>query len=339
MSEALRAFASPLVQAALPLPFTGPRFVLRAEIHPGLGAVDGLACEQSFKPEHDRLAAAGYRTEPALDGRWPQGLVLLTRHKAENLANIARAWTMLEPGGWLLCAGGNEVGAASIERQLRAIAGTVGGTAKHHCRIFWCRAGGELPEPCRAWLEAGEMRRAPKTGFLARPGIFGWDAIDEGSALLAEHFTDRIAGKVADLGAGWGYLSAKLIERCPGIASLDLYEAEKLALDAARANITALSPSQKVGYHWHDVTAGVPGGLSGGYDWIVMNPPFHHGNAADPALGRAFIRSAAKALVIGGKLLMVANRNLPYEAELQEHFRHRHMPVETAAFKLFEARR
>jgi 16S rRNA (guanine1207-N2)-methyltransferase len=51
-----------------------------------------------------------------------------------------------------------------------------------------------------------------------------------------------------------------------------------------------------------------------------MNPPFHEGRAADPALGQAFIEAAAKALRSGGRLFLVANRGLPYEAVLAGRF-------------------
>jgi 16S rRNA (guanine1207-N2)-methyltransferase len=337
MSEPLRALGATLVQAALPVPFIGPRFVLRAELHEALGPSADLACEQSFKPDHDRLAAAGYQVTPRLEGSWPLGLVLLTRHKSETLANLARAWSLLEPGGWLIGTGANDIGAASIEKQLRGILGTVGGIAKHHCRVFWCRrTDGPPPEIFRDWQQAAELQTAPKTGFLARPGIFGWNEIDEGSALLAEQFTDEIKGRVGDLGAGWGFLGAKLIEHCPRMTRLDLYEAEALALDAARANLAERRPGLEIEYRWQDVTAGLP---AGAYDWLVMNPPFHHGRAADPDLGRAFIRAAAAALVPGGKLLMVANRHLPYEATLGEAFKHWRKRHETLSFKMFEARK
>ena len=46
-----------------------------------------------------------------------------------------------------------------------------------------------------------------------------------------------------------------------------------------------------------------------------MNPPFHTRPRADPALGQAMIRKAAAALRRGGRLFMVANRQLPYEAD------------------------
>ena len=49
-----------------------------------------------------------------------------------------------------------------------------------------------------------------------------------------------------------------------------------------------------------------------------MNPPFHSGQAADVDLGRAFLTSAAAALKRGGKLFLVANRQLPYESALDD---------------------
>ena len=51
-----------------------------------------------------------------------------------------------------------------------------------------------------------------------------------------------------------------------------------------------------------------------------MNPPFHEGRAADPHLGARFIRAAAGLLTGAGRLWMVANRHLPYEAALSELF-------------------
>ena len=49
---------------------------------------------------------------------------------------------------------------------------------------------------------------------------------------------------------------------------------------------------------------------------MIMNPPFHQGRAAEPDLGAAFIAAAARILKPHGRLMMVANRQLPYEAAL-----------------------
>ena len=119
----------------------------------------------------------------------------------------------------------------------------------------------------------------------------------------------------ADLGAGFGYLSAELLERCPRIRSLDLYEAESRALELARDNLSAATVP--VGYHWHDVTTGLPRK----YDVIVTNPPFHTSTHHDrPDIGRRFIAVAAQSLKPGGRLWLVANRHLPYESVLDARF-------------------
>jgi len=70
-----------------------------------------------------------------------------------------------------------------------------------------------------------------------------------------------------------------------------------------------------------------------------MNPPFHAGRAADPALGRAFIAAAARMLAPSGQLWMVANRHLPYEATLRETFRNVADAGGDGAFKVFHATR
>ena len=86
--------------------------------------------------------------------------------------------------------------------------------------------------------------------------------------------------------------------------------------------------------HWHDVTRGLPRR----YDAVVSNPPFHLGRADLPELGRAFIASAADALVERGRLLIVANRHLPYEALLAARFAEVRQLALQDGFKVVEAR-
>jgi 16S rRNA (guanine1207-N2)-methyltransferase len=121
------------------------------------------------------------------------------------------------------------------------------------------------------------------------------------------------------------------------VEAVDLYEAEARALEPARINLArALRESGRepaVAVHWHDVTRGLPQR----YEAIVSNPPFHQGRADLPDLGRAFITSAADALVADGRLLLVANRHLPYEAVLAQRFREVRTVVTQEGFKVIEA--
>jgi len=150
-------------------------------------------------------------------------------------------------------------------------------------------------------------------GFVTRPGVFSADGSDRGSVLLAAALPEKIKGHVADLGAGWGYLSRAILAH-DGVKSLDLVEADREALDCARENIT----DPRAVFHWADATSFKP---ARPWDVVVMNPPFHTSRAADPELGAAFIRAAHRGLLPSGSLWLVANRHLPYDRILTPLFR------------------
>jgi 16S rRNA (guanine1207-N2)-methyltransferase len=112
-----------------------------------------------------------------------------------------------------------------------------------------------------------------------------------------------------------------------------LYEAEQRALNLAKANLAALK-HRTIGFHWHDVTAGLPRK----YDVIAMNPPFHAQGSADrPDIGRRFIAVAAQSLNPKGKLWLVANRHLPYESILDASFGTTRLVAQEQGFKIVEA--
>jgi 16S rRNA (guanine1207-N2)-methyltransferase len=172
--------------------------------------------------------------------------------------------------------------------------------------------------------------------FVAGAGMFSHDRIDAGSELLASRLPTDFTGDAADFGAAWGYLAVELAQRSPGLGRLDLYEANYAALEAAKANMAANCPRTETRFFWHDLT-GEP--IKDKYDLIVMNPPFHEGHAADPALGQAMIKAAVSALRGGGRLMMVANRGLPYEPVLEASFKESGETCRNARFKVLWARK
>lgn len=316
-------------------PPDGPVLFMRAQADPGLARFADLVCWQTWRPAHDALAAAGRRvTTDLADGPFAMVLVLLGRDRDENLGHIGAGLTRLAPAGLLVVAGANQVGAASYEKHLRARLDGVAGLAKHKGRVFWAPRPARVPDALAAWAELARIRPIAGDGFMARPGLFAADAVDRGSALLADHLPEDLGGVVADLGAGWGYLSVAALARCPGITRLDLYEAEHLALEAARANLARHAPDRPVTLHWQDVAAGI---TPDAYDAVIMNPPFHVGPAPDPALGQAFVNAAAAAVRPGGRLFLVANRQLPYEKTLTDRFDRVEFLAETGGYKVIAA--
>lgn len=294
----------------------------------------GLVCEQTLREEYDALMAAGFETVTELEGEFDCGMCLVTRHRRENDANVARGWDLLEEGGTLVCAGRNDVGIKSMEKRLGKFVGIEGKVTKNHSRAFWMRKG-ETGNPFPdEWLElarpASHMDGLP---FVTQPGIFSWNKVDRGSAFLLEHLPARIAGDVADFGAGWGFLSHELLDRFERIKRIDLLENEKMALDAAKLNVT----DERASFFWTDLAGPVTGDRV--YDWVVTNPPFHTSSRTDITLGCRFIEVAARSLGHGGKLLLVANRQLPYEREVNRLFNEVERLAESADFKVLLASR
>lgn len=339
---ALSALFVPFDAGLLQLPPDGRALFLRARSGVPLREVaqPGWLCEQGFLPFADELARCGLRVgEPAAGETFPLVLLLPSRQRDEARALFARALDHLAPGGTLVASMAKAEGAKSGEADLARLAGAVGNLSKHHCRVFWTTpAPDAIDRALQGEWRALDAPRETADGWWSRPGLFAWDRVDRASALLAEHIPADLDGRVADLGAGYGYLATRLIARCPGIAALDLYEAEARALEPARRNVVlalqAAGRELPVNVHWHDVTRGLPQR----HDAIVSNPPFHLGRADLPELGRAFIASAADALSPSGRLLIVANRHLPYEALLGARFADVRQLALQDGFKVIEAR-
>lgn len=312
---------------------------LRARSGPALTRLPptDLVCVQTFRPDAAGLEAAAFAIEAATpDELFPLVLALPPRQRDEARALLAQAVAQAAPGGTVVVAQLNEEGARGVEDDLARLAGPVESLSKRKCRVFWARPAAVDAGLLAEWAAFDRPQPIAEGRFLSRPGLFAWDRIDAGSALLAAHLPQDLAGRGADLGAGFGYLAAEILARCPGVTALDLYEAESRALDLARRNLEAPSraaPGVALDFLWHDVTAGLPRR----YDFIVTNPPFHQGRAERVDVGRGFVTAAAAALVPGGRLWLVANAHLPYEAELKARFSGFRFVAETGGYKIVEA--
>lgn len=283
-----------------------------------------LRIVHGFFPDVQAWEGAGFEVMQTL-APVATAIVVVPRSKRLAQAMLAEACMHAK---LVLVDGQKTDGVDSLFRACRKRLGDLPSLTQGHGRLFWFAARDVFAD----WA-AGPPAPGPH-GFVTTAGVFSDGVVDPGSALLAAALPRKLPARMADLGAGWGYLAGPVLAR-DGVRSLDLIEAEALAVSCARQNVT--DPRATV--RWGDATCSQAACADGPYDGIVMNPPFHTGRQADPALGRAFIGAAAAMLAPQGKLWMVANRHLPYEDKLRECFRNVDMIAQNGAFKVFHANR
>ncbi len=258
-----------------------------------------------------------------------------TKFATENIATIGKYIQQLKPGGTWISVIPNKAGASRLMKDIKKLMAKVEASSKSKCRIFQASAEHDA-QLARKWNSLNRFKAIQGTDFVTVPGVFSAEKIDTGSLLLAEYLKrESWYGSVADLGAGYGFLSHCVLSTPrQKIKNLCLYELDHRALECAKKNLAAFD---RVQYHWTDVTAEVPHQRL--FDTVIMNPPFHEAQDASFELGKTFIRQAASILKPGGTLYLVANLHLPYENVLLEHFRSDRLLAESNGFKVFLARK
>ncbi len=335
--NALKTLLYPYETAVLEAPHAGER-VLFLGAEAGFSLPESfeaeLVCAQGFRPLYLPLEQQAANVTPLPEGEgYSSALILCGKHRGENEGNLAEALERVHAGGIIAVAGSKEDGVQSLRKRLLKAGVDSEHMPKYHAQVFWF----VRPESVEALVAAFRKTVATVDGrFQAAPGMFSHDRIDAGSELLAGRLPEDFDGTAADFGAGWGYLSVELAMRARKLKSIDLFEADFQALDYAKRNLALNCPDVRANYRWHDMASEA---VSGKYDLIVMNPPFHEGHVAEPGLGQSFIRKAGEALKNGGELLMVANRGLPYETVLAQYFRSHGETCRNARYKVLWAKK
>jgi 16S rRNA (guanine1207-N2)-methyltransferase len=173
--------------------------------------------------------------------------------------------------------------------------------------------------------------------FTSLPGSFAHGRLDKGTALLLEYLQSAqgealgISGRVLDFGCGVGVIGLVLKQTNPSI-HLTMVDTSASALESTRLSL------QRNGFEADVFPADGLGKITGPYDWIISNPPFHAGIAADLGIAKQMIARAPDILSKQGRMLLVCNRHLPYEAWIDESFRNREQVCENREFKVILCR-
>lgn len=269
------------------------------------------------------------------------------RGRLASLRYIRDAYDLLKPAGRLYIAGANQNGIkSSIERAERLFDcdSVVTFRKGHRVAVLTRRNSGgtKRDEFADRLLDHGRYHEyiAEIGGVSIRvcsaPTVFSWEGLDDASRFLLEHITVEAFEDVLDLGAGTGVIGAFIAKMHPRsrvvMVDVDL-DAVNAAAETIRINgITNCSVLLS------DSTEDLTGRS---FSTVVSNPPFHVGALTQYDVVSGFFYDAFESLRPGGRLVIVANKFLPYELPLRTIFGSNNVEVLSATnkYKLVEARR
>lgn len=253
-----------------------------------------------------------------------------TKQRDETHGLIALAWNECQVNDAIQIVQSNDLGGKSLEKRLLKIFPDASSESKNKSRTITITKTKDTPESINEWLEHTKLRLISDTGFYSMPGLFGWNKIDVGSQLLTKYL-EKLKGNGADFGCGYGYLSKYALENNEKIKSLHCLDFDDRAVEACKKNIDddrAIINQADCSQAVNDLPR---------LDFIIMNPPFHDDGGEDRGLGQRMIEVASHHLKPNGRLLMVANKHLPYEKTLEDKFKKHDKIAEEKGFKIFKA--
>ncbi|GIX31499.1 MAG: ribosomal RNA small subunit methyltransferase C [Porticoccaceae bacterium] len=275
------------------------------------------------------------------EGPPPRAVVFrIAKEKAVIHRVVNEAARVLAPGGRLWVLGGRREGIDSLAKGLAARFGAP--VARLSARGWRALAFARPDSPVapfddRDYPRLREIARVAGKPLLSKPGLFSWDRIDPGSALLAAQLPLFLAEtgpapRLLDLGCGTGYLALAAHALAPGCRVLATDNCAA-ALLACRENFLHHGVSGEV------VASDCAAGLAGPFDLVLCNPPFHRGFSGRVASVERFVAAAARLLAPRGQALFVANRFVPLARFAARHARAVRELGEAGGYRLVAFRR
>jgi len=298
------ALAGWLVEAAGPAGWVIALHTSYAALH-RLAQVRGLELSDAVYPD------------PQAHGPADVALLDLPRGREHVRAYLWTAAVTLRPGGRLYLAGSNNTGARSAIQEAETLFGHAPVLGyKGGCRIALATRPDALAMPTDwaktpPWQPQMRLLTRPEGVYtvVTMPGVFSWDHLDDGSALLLDHLGVEPGTSVLDIGCGTGIIG--IVAARAGAAQVTLVDDDLLAVRCARASVRANNLADRCTVLPGDVTGPV---RDRRFDLVLSNPPFHEGGEV------TIIREGHGVLRPGGRLRIVANRFLPYDRVMRETF-------------------
>ena len=156
------------------------------------------------------------------------------------------------------------------------------------------------------YAEAEYTYRGENLRFLTDAGVFSRGEVDFGTDVLLRALPEDMAGRVLDLGCGWGAVGVSVGKKYPA-CSVVMSDVNERALELAAKNAAAN------GVRAETVQSDGLDNVDGPFDYILTNPPIRAGKQV---IYRLFSQSAQK-LTGSGALYLVIRKQQGAESAVK----------------------
>ncbi|MDZ5078034.1 class I SAM-dependent methyltransferase [Nesterenkonia sp. HG001] len=183
------------------------------------------------------------------------------------------------------------------------------------------RRGREAPFPRRhTHRDVTDLGLDQDLTLCAEGAVYGGTSLDPGTRFLLSTLAGDAGGEllphggeILDLGCGNGTIAAWAALRDPR-AQVVAVDQSASAVTSTRRTAEAAGVADRVRTMHDDALSSWE---DGSVSTILLNPPFHRGNAVDPSVAHRLFSDVGRVLRPGGKLLCVWNSHLRHRPMLQ----------------------
>ena len=252
-------------------------------------------------------------------------VIRIPQERVALLQLLVDAFSILKIGGRCYIAGATNEGIKTAANTIETIFGNARVLARdssHRVVVATKRATAlTLPErvdvailDSSTFKEIEALLRGRNYRLCSRPGVFSWEHLDEATSILADVMEIGETDSVLDLGCGSGGLGAVASSLSSGRITMVDADIEAVRSAARTAEVNGMANYRAIA---SDIAGSV---MEERFDVVITNPPFHVGKTTDLDVPLQFINDAHAVLTPGGRLLLVANRTLPYEQAIKHRF-------------------
>lgn len=251
---------------------------------------------------------------------------------------LQSSWNLLGINGELCIAGFKNEGiktfAKRAEQAWKCTVTLQRGDANLHLYRFVKTAEQAAPLNDESYHNLQEIGQWQELRVNSKPGVFAWNRFDEGSQFLLQHLdtflrqSDYSRQSVLDLGCGYGLLAMALHQA--GCARIVATDNNAAAIRACQYNFAQYGIAGDV------IAADCAEGITGRFDLVVCNPPFHQGFDVEQDLTDRFLLATRRLLTKNGRALFVVNSFIPLERKAKPMFGSIGVVADNKRFKLVQ---